>query len=168
MLAQCSRALLDCSDAVSVLARDGARIRAVDPRIVPVVADYRDETAALAALDACFARHGAPDLLILWLHPAAPEFRRRLATRLRPPGRFVQVLGSAAADPAAPGHLAALRAVTDGLEVVAQQVVLGFVVEAGGSRWLSHAEIADGVFEAVLNPSDCRVIGTVAPWSARP
>lgn len=168
MLSGLCRRLLDESDAVSVLARNEARIRAVDPRIVPVCADYGRAGEAPAALRACFARHGAPDLLVTWIHPSAPALRRALAELVRPQGRYVQILGSAAADPAQPERLARLRAPAEGLALRPQIVVLGFVVEAGGARWLSDAEISDGVYDAIARATPLAVIGTVEPWSARP
>lgn len=47
-------------------------------------------------------------------------------------------------------------------------IILGFFVERGSSRWLSHAEIADGVLAALTQPAPRTVVGVVAPWSLRP
>jgi hypothetical protein len=47
-------------------------------------------------------------------------------------------------------------------------VVLGFMVEAGASRWLTDAEISDGVRSAVTRDLAYSVVGQVEPWSARP
>jgi hypothetical protein len=46
--------------------------------------------------------------------------------------------------------------------------VLGFVVENGQSRWLTDAEISDGVGRALESDDPVTIVGTVTPWSARP
>lgn len=49
-----------------------------------------------------------------------------------------------------------------------RQVILGFVIEGGRSRWLTHQEISDGVLKAVHQDAAWSVVGTVEPWSMRP
>ena len=44
-----------------------------------------------------------------------------------------------------------------------RQVILGFVVEPGGSRWLTHQEISTGVMAAVRRDAPYYVVGTVEP-----
>ena len=84
-------------------------------------------------------------------------------------GRLFQIMGSAMADPARPDRLETAAAVAEGLDRCRlRQVVLGFRVEDGVSRWLNHAEIASGVLEAVAADRTFSVIGQVEPWSARP
>lgn len=168
MLAGLARALLDHGDTVSVLARNEARIRAIAPSIHPLICDYNDADAVKAALGADRAAHGSPDLLIAWIHGRAPELRRRLAEAVAPGGLFVQVLGSAHGDPTRPDRLDAMKRAADGLPVTYQAVVLGFMVEAGGSRWLTNAEISAGVFSALKSGSSPASVGTLRPWSARP
>jgi len=53
-------------------------------------------------------------------------------------------------------------------DCAARQVVLGFKLEAGGSRWLTNAEISDGVLEAVRTDRAYTIVGQAEPWSARP
>ena len=111
--------------------------------------DYYDEAAFTSALEAA----GPIDLAIAWFHTLKIPAPRRLAEqvgRQNAPGRLFQVLGSAAADPACPDRLAAAGAVAKGLPLCRlRQVVLGFRVEAGRSRWLTDGEIAGGVLAAV-------------------
>ena len=84
-------------------------------------------------------------------------------------GRLFQVLGSAAADPSHPWRLETARKVVDGLSRCAlRQVILGFEVEPAGSRWLTNAEISNGVLEAVRTDAPLTIIGQTKPWSARP
>src|SRR3569832_2707220 len=124
MLAGCCRALLDVSDKVSVMARDARRINAIAPAIRPVLCDYMDEAAlalTLAALD-------PPDLVVAWVHGRLPDVRRALAERVKPKGRFVQVLGSPHGDPTHPARLAEMAPAAEGVPITYQAAVLRIVV----------------------------------------
>lgn len=168
MLAGFCRALVDRCESISVLARNEAAIRAVAPSVHPLVCDYNDGDAVEAALAADAAGHGAPDLLVAWIHGKAPALRRRLAAAVAPGGRFVQVLGSAHGDPLRPDRLEAMKAAAEGLPIAYQAVVLGFVLEGGRARWLSAAEISQGVLAAVETGNALASVGVLEPWSARP
>ncbi|MGH6910377.1 MAG: hypothetical protein ACREE0_07675 [Phenylobacterium sp.] len=159
------------SGLVEALAGDGGRLsllsrhasRFVGDRFAAYDVDYYDEAAFIAALDAA----GPVDLAVAWFHTLKIAAPRRLAERMR--GRLFQVLGSAAGDPSRPDRLAAAVAVADGLPRCAlRQVVLGFQVEDGRSRWLTDQEIFRGVLDAVRSDATLSVVGTVEPWSARP
>jgi NAD(P)-dependent dehydrogenase (short-subunit alcohol dehydrogenase family) len=168
MLAGLSRRLLQTHASVSVLARHEAAIRAIAPAVHPLVCDYNDEIAVATALAADKATHNAPDLVVAWVHGRAPVLRRRLAEAVAPGGRFLQVLGSAHGNPAHPERLVEMAMAAAGLLIVYQAVVLGFVVEPGGTRWNSPAEISQGVAAAVDSGRALSVVGRLEPWSARP
>jgi hypothetical protein len=144
------------------MARNEARIKAIGPGIVPLVCDY-DTDQAIAALSDL-----SPDLVVAWIHGRMPAFRRALAARVRPGGRFVQVLGSAHGDPSRPERLEDMKAAVKDLPLRYQAVVLGFAVERGMSRWLTDDEISNGVFAAILDDAPISIVGTVTPWSAKP
>lgn len=164
MLAGCSRRLLEISRRVTVLARKESRIRAIHPRIQPLVCDYTIEREFAHAL----ARQDPPDLMVVWMHGKLPAHRRALAERLCPGGKYVQVLGSAHGDPSRPDRLDAIRPALGGLDLAYQAVVLEFVVEPRKSRWLTDTEISEGVFSAVMSAKPLCVVGTLRPWEARP
>jgi NAD(P)-dependent dehydrogenase (short-subunit alcohol dehydrogenase family) len=164
MLAGLCRSLVEHSDTVAVLARNEKRIRAIGPSIEPVVCDYNNGVS-LAELLSDIA---LPDLTVAWIHGRAPHARRALAEHVRPEGRFVQVLGSAHADPAHPERVAEMAQAVEGLPIDYQAVVLGFVVEDGKSRWLTNTEISDGVLAAIASGAPFTIVGTVEPWSAKP
>lgn len=164
---------------VEALAGDGGRLsllsRRASARGLPARAfdcDYHDEAAFVTALDAAVAGQGPIDLAVAWFHTLKIAAPRRLAERVgtrNAPGRLVQVLGSATADPARPDRLRTAAAVADGLpHCRLGQVVLGFRVEAGGARWLTDDEIAQAVLRAVREERPFSVVGQVEPWSARP
>ena len=164
MLADLARTLCERADRVSILARNEKRIRAVAPAVEPIVCDYNDGVALAEALSVI----APPDLVIAWIHGRAPHARRALAECLVAEGRFVQVLGSAHADPAHPERLLEMAKAAEALPIDYQSVVLGFVVENGASRWLSNAEISAGVLAALESERPVSVVGTVEPWSAKP
>lgn len=133
--------------------------------IHPAAADYGDPDAFAAALDGAVAARGPFDLAVAWIHSSAPDAPLAAARRVR--GRFLHVLGSAAADPSRPdpGRRAAFEALP-GLSY--REVILGFVREGDRSRWLTDAEIAAGVLGAIAADRPRTVVGVVEPWSARP
>ena len=161
------------SEFVKALAGDGGRLSLLSRRASAVAGadgfdcDYYDEAAFADALDAAVARSGPIDLAVAWFHTLKIAAPRRLAERVQ--GRLVQVLGSAAADPSHPGRLETAARVAAGLsQCEVRQVILGFKVEAAGSRWLTNSEISQGVLEAVRADRALTVIGQTEPWSARP
>ena len=159
------------SGLVEALAGDGGRLSLFSRHASQFVregvaghdVDYYDEAAFTAALDAA----GPVDLAIAWFHTLKIAAPRRLAERTR--GRLFQVLGSATGDPSRPDRLLSAAAVADGLPRCAlRQVVLGFRVDGGRSRWLTDTEISEGVLDALRADRAFSVVGQVEPWSARP
>jgi len=164
MLAGLARSLCDHAARVSVLARNEKRIRAIGDAIEPIACDYNDGVA----LSEVLGQIEAPDLVVAWIHGRAPHARRALAECVLAEGRLVQVLGSAHGDPAHPERLAEMEKAVEALPIDYQAVVLGFVIDAGKSRWLTNAESCDGVFAAIESEQPVSIVGTVEPWSAKP
>jgi hypothetical protein len=159
------------SGLVEALAGDGGRLsllsrhasRFAHEGVTGYDVDYYDESAFAGALDAA----GPVDLAVAWFHTLKIAAPRRLAERTQ--GRLFQVLGSATGDPSRPDRLLTAAAVADGLPSCAlRQVVLGFQIEGGRSRWLTDQEISRGVLGAVRADATLSVVGQVEPWSARP
>lgn len=129
--------------------------------------DYHDPASFSAALDAADARSGPISLAVAWFHTLKIVAPRLLVQRVE--GRLFQVLGSAVGDPSHPDRLETARQVAEGVPgCELRQVVLGFKVEAAGSRWLTNEEISDGVLEAVRTDRPLPIIGQTEPWSAKP
>lgn len=159
------------SGLVEALAGDGGRLSLLSRQAsqLPggIDCDYHDELAFGRALEAALDRHGPVELAIAWFHTLKIAAPRLLAQQVR--GRMFQVLGSATADPAHPHRLATAAAVAEGLpECRLRQVVLGFRLVDGASRWLTNDEISGGVLEAVRADRLLTIVGQVEPWSARP
>jgi hypothetical protein len=158
------------SDLCGALAGDGGRLSLLSRRASALGGfdcDYNDEAAFAAALAAAVARSGPPDLAVAWFHTLKIAAPRLLAQAVR--GRLVQVLGSAMGDPDHPDRLARAASVAEGLpDCALRQVVLGFRLEDGRSRWHTGAEVSAGVLEAIVADRPLSVVGTLDPWSARP
>lgn len=163
MLSGLTKALAGDGGRLSLLSRQASAF----PDVEGFEVDYYDAAAFRRALDAAVARSGPVDLAVAWFHALKLQAPRLLAEQVS--GRMFQVLGSALADPAHPERLERARAVAADLpDCAARQVVLGFRIEAGGSRWLTNAEISDGVLEAIRTDRAYTIIGQAEPWSARP
>jgi hypothetical protein len=140
-------------------------------RIRPIALDYRHTDELVRALDQAAAAHGPIELVVAWIHAVAPDAPLVVARAAAAGGQhrvdYFHVLGSAADDPSQPDPERRTR-----FEAVARvayhEVILGFVVEGGSSRWLTDDEIAGGVLEAIDRSAPRWVVGTTRPWSARP
>jgi NAD(P)-dependent dehydrogenase (short-subunit alcohol dehydrogenase family) len=97
---------------VSVLARDATRLRRLSelaPGILPISADYTDSEALEGALRSAVRRAGPIERTVCWIHDTAPQAPLAIASHV---GRvYCHVLGSAAANPAAPEILGPLSIV---------------------------------------------------------
>ncbi len=168
------------SGLVEALAGDGGRLSLLSRRAsrsqlagaAGYDCDYHDEATFTAALEAAIAAAGPIELAVAWFRDLRVRAPRRLAERMGAadrPARLFQVLGSATADPARPERLTAAAVIAAGLpNCRLRQVVLGFQVAGGRSRWLTDDEISRGVLEAIRADRPYSVVGQVEPWSARP
>ncbi len=167
MLAGLTEALAGDGGRLSLLSRQASRFAGPD-NLTGYDVDYLDKAAFVAALEAA----GPVDLAVAWFHSVKIPAARRLAERIGSPrgsGRLFQVVGSATGDPTHLDRLATAADVAANLpQCRLRQVVLGFQIEDGRSRWLTDAEISGGVLAAVRADQLYTVVGQVAPWSARP
>lgn len=163
---------------VSVIARNPYRLHDAAARLPRppagslnlIALDYHDTPALRAALEQAVRDHGPIEPAVCWIHGTAPEAPGVVAQYTgtpERPGRFFHVLGSVAADPSRPdpGRRAALERAGP---ILYREVIRGFVIDAGRSRWLTHREISQGVLEAIRADRPRSIVGTVTPWPARP
>ncbi len=153
---------------VAVVARGGERLDSLvakSPSIVPVAVDWHRTRDLERALWKVTKETGAFSLCVAWIHADAPEAPATVAQFVR--GHFYQVLGSAAADPSRPdpGRRERFAAFPD---LSYHEVILGFVPEGRGSRWLTNEEISRGVLTAIAWAKPSTIVGKVAPWAVRP
>ncbi len=173
MLRAATLGLVERGFNVTAVARNQKRLSRLeddgDGKIRAVALDYRDGDQLAGALSEAEEERGDVALIIAWIHSVAPDapllVARTLATGHKL--RYAHVLGSAAADPAIEDDRR--RRSFDAVHGVAyQEVILGFVREAKGSRWLTNEEISAGVLHAVDSHASRSIVGTVRPWDARP
>jgi hypothetical protein len=174
MLAGASRFIATHADTTSLFARTEASLLSLRhslPETLDVATtavDYRSEQAFSKAIQSRVEKAGVPDIVLAWIHTEHPA--QALAAQLaacRQPLRFFHVLGSASASPAT--SLLRRRMHYDALPGLSyHQIVLGFICNERGSRWLHHEEIADGTIHAVQSGAARYVVGVVEPWDARP
>ncbi|UYV11646.1 MAG: NAD(P)H-binding protein [Phycisphaera sp.] len=163
MLAGVVEALAARGWQVAVLARGPTRLDALAslPGVTPLRADYTDAKAFADAV-----RSVLPvDVVVAWVHSTAPEAPQQLAslvTGLADSVDFYHVQGSAAGRAPGDDEIASVPG------VAYRRVVLGFVVDAGRSRWLTDQEISQGVLEAIDRRASWHVVGQLEPWSQRP
>jgi len=177
MLAAASLGFAAAGHDVSVVARNARRLAKLAETAAraggllrPVCVDYRDSEALAFGLGEAARDLGPPALAVVWAHSSAPDAPFVVAKACEFGGRrvaFIHVLGSAAADPSLPdaGRVARFAAFP---HLVYREVILGFVVEKGRSRWMTDDEIAAGVLRAVDTDAPRTLVGVVEPWSARP
>jgi NAD(P)-dependent dehydrogenase (short-subunit alcohol dehydrogenase family) len=172
MLSQLCVELARAGRKVTVIARDMRRLQRLSelaPGIHPISADYTDAQALERALGSAVRRTGALDRAVCWIHDTAPAAPLAIAAHVG--SIYCHVLGSAAANPAAPEILARWRGQFAVLPALDYRIaILGFMREpsTGASRWLTDAEICRGVGQALAAGGSVSIVGVVEPWSARP
>ena len=177
MLRGLSLALAEEGHMVSVVARTPSRLQSLTDAakdfsggINPLPLDYRDGARLQNALRRAVERFGPFGLAVCWIHSTAPEALRQVAGFIADTSkscRLFHVRGSAAANPLT-GSWRPPEWTASYPNIQYRQVILGFVIEGGRSRWLTHAEISGGVLDAVRNDRLFSIVGTVEPWSLRP
>lgn len=157
--------------AVGVIARGHARLSSLaraaeglDGDTYPLPADYSKPDELALAVRTAVAAAGAVDLIVSWTHshsPGALPLVAGMVAGRTPPCRVVEALPCEAG---APGAVESPR--FDGVEH--RRVVLGWVIEPDGSRWLTDEEISAGVLRGALGNEKDSIVGVVRPWEARP
>lgn len=159
----------------SSLVREGWLVVLPSRRYSPLAADEPASGRALwvearwerpqrLARDAAKALGGPVDLLVSWVHGGYRlPVLEAVAPLLAPGAPVVEVHGESAGDPLGKLPDATLAGHPT------QQVVLGYVREGNRTRWLTHAEIVDGVLVAVQRALDDAPVtehhvGELRPW----
>ncbi len=173
MLATLStRLATDGGMTVGVIARTRdslERMGSVSPgkvgRLIPMALDYHDLTRLRHWVAHFQLMEGPLDLVVAWIHepvePVLSAIISEVEAYRHMPWHLVEVVGSrGGVQPGSP--------VPRGTWCLSQRVVLGFMVESGFSRWLSHEEISQGVFEAIQSGQLQSMVGTLEPWDEHP
>ena len=134
-------------------------------KAAPCSCDYKDPDDLLKVISKLNESVPPFDYLLAWIHGDAAQVLTSLRPLLSPQkSQVIRVVGSSFCDP---DHKLPFSNLPD--QVKRQIVVLGFVAEVNGSRWLSHEEINKGVIQAMSSPNQEKtIIGQISPWSERP
>lgn len=165
MLAGLTKWLAEEGHIVSVVSRGREPFPEIaDGRLYPITVDYRNPDVLRERINETICTNGPISLAVFWIHSDAPDafgvIADELSAHSADPWRLFHVRGSAVhLHPEAP-HVPS--------NCLYHQVVLGFVDEGSGSRWLTDDEISGGVIEAIRSDRERTVVGTLDPWDARP
>jgi hypothetical protein len=143
---------------VSVLARGEDRLAEMAEAgehlpgtVMPWAADYRNDPSLATTVTSAQEAFGPVDTVVAWIHADAQNAPVLLARLVGANGRafrWFDVVGSGDPDSRTRAdvrreELTAVR------KLIYHRVVLGRMPEGDGARWLTHAEIARGVLDAI-------------------
>ena len=185
MLSGVSRHLCEEYKTVSVIGRNPHRFNSLlretahlPGNVNPLQLDYTDSANLVENLNTSIERYGNISLVVSWIHSTAPEAPFLVAKEIDKYGkqfRFFEILGSAYGNPANKSKRnsgieegSTLEDFNKLVNVRYREIILGFVIEGNGSRWLTNDEISNGVIKAVETDIENSVIGTVEPWDKKP
>lgn len=168
MLTQASLWLSKNGYHVSVIGRNAEKMqRLIDQnptRITPVLVDYTNRVELLEQLHRIQNENGPIQLVVAWIHSTGQHVIPCLTESFShsQPWKLFHVSGSSSN----------LKEIKDKLAIPTHasyhQIQLGFKIESGISRWLTHAEISNGVIQSILEEKSEQIIGTIEPWENRP
>jgi len=131
--------------------------------------DYAQTQRLALGIRAAVTARGPIRLAIAWVHRTAPKALATIAQTIGhedDPVHFFHIVGSATADPSRVER--EVHEIASHPGILYRRVILGFIIEPRGSRWLNNDEIARGTIEAIRRDEPEFTIGTCSPWSARP
>lgn len=164
MLAKASRDIAKEGHELILLSRNPDKLaKALQAKSVAL--DWTRKSEVLACL-ACLQNEPKVDVLMTWIHNNGLWCLPLFENLLIPGGRSIRIHGSAAGDPA---EGIKTDPVTSRGDIIRQHVVLGWVQETEGRRWLSNDEISEGVFKAFKSTeSRAMIIGQLHESSTSP
>lgn len=162
---------------VTVIARDSKKLFALANKaqplsgtIYPLAVDYTDDLLLQEELLLAIRMHGPPALAICYIHdtaPGAPSAIAGLLDKEVQKCNYYHVLSSSSAKPEKEDN--PFRTTVGRLKHIKYvEVILGFKVEDGESRWLTDDEITEGMTKAIDSKDALYIIGQVEPWEMRP
>ncbi|RIW29611.1 hypothetical protein D3H55_18615 [Bacillus salacetis] len=170
MLGGAVRHLVKRGDEVTVLARSTDKFNRMlvhnglmngDVSFMP--ADYFKTDEVVELLNEHIKTEGAFDAAVIWMRSAAAESFDAIMGILGRDGRPVDIFkvnGSSASRSPLPS--------SEYRSINMHQIILGFKIENGESRWLTDDEISEGVIKALNTRIPLTVAGVTEPWEKRP
>ncbi|MGD6965511.1 hypothetical protein ACQCVP_03640 [Rossellomorea vietnamensis] len=126
-------------------------------------ADYFDTRALIRALMEHIKLNGTFDEAVIWMRSSAEESFEAVMEFLSKTCGHLDVFrlhgSSAAYQPLPENHFQSINM---------HHIILGFKIEGGESRWLTNAEISEGVNAALETRIPVVIIGVTEPCHRRP
>ncbi|MGN7468488.1 short-chain dehydrogenase [Brevibacillus sp. SAFN-007a] len=169
MLAEVARWLAKEGWQVTVVGRDRRKLEqvrdgALRPEAVHLLPlDYGQTETLRTAMAKLVESRGPMNLVVAWIHQTSPDALATVLAELSRspwPFRLYHVCGSRAWKNPPVVHVPATCSY--------HRIILGFVCEGDEARWLTNAEIADGVIRAIGDNAAQAIVGQVEPWEKRP
>lgn len=167
MLRPAVHQLINCGMTVLLVSRRPGRAAPYKDGLgefIPVEADWGKPEAlvdsVLTATDGCSVSH-----VIVWVHsPYRTAVIRALEQVIAPDAVVINVWGSANQDP----REVRLAETSELPGIDTRDVLLGYIRAAGASRWLTHAEISEGVLSTLNRTEHIHTVGQIEPWDQHP
>lgn len=134
--------------------------------INPIKVDYTDYKPLEEKIKSAIDNYGKIETAVCWIHSTAPEAPFIVADVLNIQNikcKYFHILGSANVEPHGQ-NIKFEMSISKYENIIYRKIILGFIVEEETSRWLTDAEISNGVIDAVNNDRDTFIVGTVEPW----
>lgn len=156
---------------VSVIGRSWERLEALvrkagplSDRIIPISVDYTDKEKLVDAVRKDLWRNGPVDLVVAWVRSGFTDSlsaaAEEISSHSKEKWRLFHIRGYVGMDkrkfPTLPES------------VLYREVVLGFIIEGGGSRWLKDSEIWNGVKDAIIDDTEMSTVGVIDPLDSMP
>lgn len=131
----------------------------------PILVDYSSLEELESKLRDAVMHFRDIELVVVWVHSYAEEAISILIATISEIARdyrLFHVLGSSA--DLQQWH----RKLTDHQKYKYHQIQLGFIIENERLRWLTNAEIASGVIEAITKQESVHIVGVTEPLNRKP
>lgn len=171
MLSNLSLWLAERYHTVTVVGRKWEKLEAIvelagplSDRIVPLSVDYTDKEKLVKAIRLDLWRNGPLELCVAWIRrqnvSSLVAAAREISEHTKEEWRLFHIKGSRV-----PMELNETKLPEN---VILREVTLGFMIENGVSRWLSHEEICGGIIDAIEKNSRNAVVGLQEPTDRMP
>ncbi|MCM3595355.1 short-chain dehydrogenase [Metabacillus idriensis] len=166
MLADAAVWLEQHAETVTVIGRKQHRHYKLQTRMKKVnslIVDYADNGELRKQIKKAIERFGPITLVVSWIHSYAADALVIISEEVSKSAekwRLFHIQGSSS-------HLEK-KTVNVMPNCLYRSILLGFILEADGSRWLTNKEICEGVIKCVEEDNKDMVIGILEPWEKRP
>ncbi|MCM3737962.1 short-chain dehydrogenase [Bacillus cytotoxicus] len=169
MLQNVSKWFAEQGHHTSVIGRNIKRLQEMEDlchvpeRVTCLAVDYHDSDELRAKMKSSIQKNGPIQLVVAWVHSTAVDALQIISEEIETLSKeweLFHVLGSSAYKSGRKAKCSSLCKY--------YRIILGFIIEEKGSRWLTHDEIASGVIEGVRHKQPKWIVGTLEPWDDRP